>query len=81
MCTLFGHRVKCYPLVPVTNNHFGDVVLNPAHTVLAFTATVGQEESLFTVKLGTDGPYQPTKVLTFDPGQLTGGYWLFDWLS
>jgi hypothetical protein len=44
-------------------------------------ATVGQDESLFTVKLGTDGPYQPTKVLTFAPGQLTGGYWLLDWLS
>jgi len=81
ICTLSGHNVRCHPLVPVTNNHFGDVVLNPAHKVLAFTATVGQEESLFTVKLGTDGPYQPTKVLTFDPGQLAGGYWLLDWLS
>jgi hypothetical protein len=81
VCTLFGHDVRCHPLVPVTNNDIGDVVLNPAHTVLAFTATVGQEESLFTVKLGTHGPYQPTKVLTFAPGQLAGGYWLLDWLS
>ena len=81
ICKLFGHNVRCHQLVPVTDNQFGDVVLNPAHTMLAFTATVGQEESLFTVKLGTDGPYQPTKVLTFDPGQLTGGYWLLDWLS
>jgi hypothetical protein len=80
-CTLSGHNVRCHPLVPVTNNQFGDVVLNPAHTELAFTATVGQEESLFTVKLGADGPYQPTKILTFDPGQLAGGYWLLDWLS
>ena len=81
ICKLFGHNVRCHQLVPVTDNQFGDVVLNPAHTMLAFTATVGQEESLFTVKLGTDGPYRPTKVLTFDSGQLTGGYWLLDWLS
>ena len=80
-CTLAGHNVECHPLVPVTNNKFGDVILNPTHTELAFTATVGQEESLFTVKLGADGPYQPTKVLTFEPGQLAGGYWLLDWLS
>jgi hypothetical protein len=80
LCTLFGHDVSCHPLVPVTNNKFDDAVLNPAHTVLAFTAAVGQEVSLFTVKLGTHGPYQPTKVVTFGPGWPTNGFGLLDWL-